>query len=177
MNIIKKILPIILLPYCSISFSGQTLDKLQVSSTIENSCSFKVHNVSFGEWNINIGETIRNLTINVLCNRGTSYLLEGEDKAGPYPHQNGTSSWQKVIKMPGTNPNNKDWLAYRIHYDIPSLPLFATNKNSVPGLGTGDYFSHNFKVYLFGNTKEFPGRFIAVTPDVYSDNFAVTISY
>lgn len=177
MKKIKNILTGLLLTSCTISFAGQNTGNLNVTSQIENSCFFKVYDINFGEWNINIGETIRDLKIDVLCTKGTAYILSGEDKAGPYPHQNGATSWQRVIQMKGSKPDNPDWLAYRIHSDIPNLPLFSVNNNAINGIGTGTYFSHKFKAYLFGNTETYPGRFIAVTPDVYSDNFAVTVTY
>lgn len=149
---------------------------LQVLSTIENSCFFNANDVDFGEWNINIGETIKELKINVLCNKGTSYLLQGENKGGSYPHQNGTTSWQHVIQMHGSKPDNSDWLAYRIH-NRDTLILFNDSNGAVPGVGKGEYFSHFFNTYLFGNTPSFPGRFISVTPDIYSDRFRITIIY
>lgn len=149
---------------------------LQVNSTVENSCFFNANDVNFGEWNINIGETIKELKINVLCTKNTSYILQGEAKGGSYPHQNGTTKWQHVIQMRGTNPDNPDWLAYRIH-NRDTLVLFNDTNGAVLGTGTGSYYAHYFNTYLFGNTASFPGRFISVTPDTYADRFQIIIVY
>lgn len=165
-----------ILPFSS--FAKKSNNDMIITSNIEKTCMVKTNDINFGEWNINIGETIKTFNIDVLCNKDTFYTLSGEDKAGPYPHQNGTTSWQRVIKMHGTKPDNKDWLAYRIHINIPTLPLFSIgDKYSINAQGTGDYVSHSFKAYLFGNTVDFPGRFISVTPDVYVDIFSVYLTY
>lgn len=177
-------------------FAEVTQKELQVEANIQKTCTISANDINFGYWNFTEGNIGVKSTIDVLCNKDLPYTIGGSEHGSSWPYQGGTGTWVYVIKMKGSQPDNDNWLAYRIHigHDVVATNyssqsgnvlgmgnIVNTSKNMktaiISSIGTGNKQSHPITGILYGNDTETSKRFIAVKPDTYIDNYSLTITY
>lgn len=115
----------------STTFAASSQTQMDVSASVEPSCTIISNNLSFGIYNSSISST--STILKVLCTKGTKFSIELESSNGT----GGTSSWRMN--------NGQNFLDYALYQDSGAGRIWGNNNNALIATGTGRI--QIFKVY------------------------------
>lgn len=166
--IMKKLLLLCsLLLALSSSHAANINSNFQSTATLQASCSIAADSINFG---------IINLSSNYQFSSGVTSICS-RDITLTITFSTGASNSYSSREMVGANGSNQDRLKYNIYTSdfnstTPSAHILGDGNNGTENIkliSTGFSNTVNAQIYLF------PNQF--VTPDVYTDNITVTLSY
>lgn len=147
------------------SMAAGPTGNFQTNAVINSSCVLTASNVAFGGYTPTAAATALNAngTINATCSNGVVYNLTLDGGKGGIATR----------KMAGGKSGNADFLFYNIYTTSAKTTIFGdgTTGNSGKITMTGNGNSQATTIYGSLLTNQF------ITPDDYSDNLTVTMTY
>lgn len=176
----KIIISVCLLALSNISFADNVKGVMKSTAQLAGTCSISATLVSFGEWKPNLPTVYANSAsqkatniISVLCSNKLPFTIKG-------PHN---------LEKPGavgqfmTGATSSDQLVYNVYTkdDFSANTWFADGKPQVNGTttfitSTGTGVTQNIPLYFYlYSAAVWPKTW--VRPDVYTDNYVLTLTY
>jgi spore coat protein U-like protein len=165
-------------PFLSVAATATA--PLTTNATLNSTCSFSATPVSFGVWNpiapaiyANGSSQQASNTINILCNNKTPFTIKG------MPYIGKPNALGKYMKGATTSED----IVYTV-YTNPSLAAGTWFSDGITNAGGQTYFitsagtgaNQSIPLYFFlYPSAVYPRKW--VTPDTYTDNYTLTLTY
>lgn len=161
--ILKSALVLAGLVGASSAFAGTATSNFQVTATVAATCTVSSTSVSFGTINpAATGTATATGGISATCTKSTPYTLAVNAGSGTFASRT----------MSGATSGNTDKLAYNLYKDSGYTTVLGDGTNSTSTIAsTGTGAAQSFTTYGSLALNQY------ITPDNYSDNLTVTLSY
>lgn len=176
------VLGALLLSVATFAQAGSATGNFQSGATLNASCQLTGGSINFGSIPTGSGVTNSSGSITVLCNGGLAYNIL---------FSAGNSSNQLARGMSGVTSGNTDSLLYNIYTDTTYTTIIGDGNSGTTHPLSGSTSGRPITNGLSGGRNQYvsSGRLIQwtiygelqnnqfITPDNYSDNLTVTVTY